>query len=53
MEEAQGRAVGIIEEARVEHARMRDRLEQLEAALSARDPDKLSATAQNLQAALA
>ena len=52
MEDAQGGALGIIAEARVEHARMRDRLEQLEAAISGRDSNKLSTTAQALQAAL-
>ena len=52
MEDAQGGPLGLIAEARVEHARMRDWLEQLEAAISVRDPNKLSTAAQELRAAL-
>ncbi len=52
IEEAQGGPVGLIAEAHVEHARMRDWLRQLEAAISVRDLNKLSTAAQELRTAL-
>jgi iron-sulfur cluster repair protein YtfE (RIC family) len=52
IEEAQGGPVGLIAEAHEEHARMRDRLRQLAAAISVRDLNKLSTAARALQAAL-